>query len=138
MKLTPKQKAFADYYIQCGNGTEAAIKAGYNKRSARVIASENLTKPNVSEYIHERMKQIESSRIATAEEILKYWTSVMRGEEKDAFGLDASLKDRNDAAKELGKILQVYIKKEETTKPVDDGFMEALNNSAEKDWEDEE
>ena len=62
----------------------------------------------------------------------------MRGEEKDAFGLDASLKDRNDAAKELGKILQVYIKKEETTKPVDDGFMEALNNSAEKDWEDEE
>lgn len=29
MKLTPKQKAFADYYIECGNATEAARKAGY-------------------------------------------------------------------------------------------------------------
>ena len=27
--LTPKQKAFADYYIECGNATEAYRKAGY-------------------------------------------------------------------------------------------------------------
>ena len=136
MKLTPKQRAFVDYYIQCGNATEAAKKAGYNEKSARQIGTENLSKPVISSYIQERMKQIESSRIATAEEILKYWTSVMRGEKKDAFGLDASLKDRNDAAKELGKILQVYTKKEEFSK-IDDGFMDALNKSAEKDWEDE-
>ena len=34
MKLTPKQRAFVDYYIQCGNATEAAKKAGYNEKSA--------------------------------------------------------------------------------------------------------
>ncbi len=44
MKLTPKQKAFADYYIQTGNATEAAIKAGYSKKTARFIGNENLTK----------------------------------------------------------------------------------------------
>ena len=37
MNLTPKQKAFADYYIELGNATEAAIKAGYNEKTARFI-----------------------------------------------------------------------------------------------------
>jgi phage terminase small subunit len=36
-KLTPKQKAFADYYIETGNATEAAIKAGYNKKSKIIL-----------------------------------------------------------------------------------------------------
>lgn len=43
MKLTPKQRAFADYYITTGNATEAAEKAGYSKKTARVVGYENLT-----------------------------------------------------------------------------------------------
>ena len=50
-KLTPKQKAFADYYIETGNATEAAIRAGYSKKTARVIGQENLTKPAIKQYI---------------------------------------------------------------------------------------
>ena len=34
MKLTPKQKAFADEYLICGNATDTARKAGYNPKSA--------------------------------------------------------------------------------------------------------
>lgn len=41
-KLTVKQQKFADYYIELGNATQAAIKAGYSKRSARQIG-ENIT-----------------------------------------------------------------------------------------------
>ena len=37
MKLTPKKKTFAEYYIETGNVTESAIKAGYSKKTARVI-----------------------------------------------------------------------------------------------------
>ncbi|RQN13726.1 terminase small subunit, partial [Clostridium perfringens] len=33
MKLTPKQKAFAEYYIETGNATEAARKAGYKGKN---------------------------------------------------------------------------------------------------------
>lgn len=115
MKLTPKQRAFVDYYIQCGNATEAAKKAGYNEKSARQIGTENLSKPVISSYIQERMKQIESSRIATGEEVLRYLTSVMRGEEKDAFGLEIAIQDRTRAAELLGKRFRLFTEKVETT-----------------------
>jgi len=110
-KLTPKQKAFADYYIETGNATEAAIRAGYSKKTARVIGQENLTKPAIKQYIDKRNKVIESERIASITEVKEYWTRVMRGEEKDQFGLDASLQDRNKAAENLAKSYGMFINK---------------------------
>ena len=114
--LTPKQKAVADYYIECGNATEAAKRAGYSKRTARVIGQENLLKPAISDYIAERQKQIDDSRIADAAEVLRFYSSVMRNQEKDQFGLDAALSDRISAAREL-------MKRYERT---DDGKKDAL------------
>ena len=101
--LTPKQKAFADYYIECGNATEAAKRAGYSEKTARYIASENLTKPVISAYIAERQKQIEDSRIASAAEVQRFYSAVLRGEIKDQFGLEASLDTRMAAGRELMK-----------------------------------
>lgn len=103
MKLTPKQKGFADEYLICGNATEAARKAGYNPKSARQIATENLAKPSISAYIAERQKQIEDSRIANIKEVLEFYSSVLRGEIKDQFDMDASLSDRLAAGRELMK-----------------------------------
>lgn len=103
MPLTPKQKAFADYYLECGNATEAAKRAGYKARSAQQIGAENLLKPVISDYISERMAKIDAARVASADEVLKFYTSVMRGEVKDQFGLEASLADRLNAGKELMK-----------------------------------
>ncbi|RLC69303.1 MAG: hypothetical protein DRH97_00395 [Chloroflexi bacterium] len=45
--LTDKQKKFIVFYVQNGNGTQSAIKAGYAKDSAHVQAFENLIKPNI-------------------------------------------------------------------------------------------
>lgn len=78
--MTVKQRKFADEYIVTGNATESAIKAGYSKKSARSVGAENLTKPNIKKYIEEQLKKIEQEKIATAEEILIYWTEVMRGQ----------------------------------------------------------
>lgn len=103
MKLTPKQKAFADEYLICGNITEAAKKAGYSEKTAAVIGNENLKKPNVLEYIAERQKQIEDSRIADVKEVMQFYSAVMRGEVKDQFDMDASLTDRLSAGRELMK-----------------------------------
>ena len=103
MNLTPKQKAFADYYIECGNSTEAARKAGYSEKTSRSIGAENLTKPDISAYIAERMQAQNESRVASADEVLQFFSSVMRGEVKDQFGLDAALSDRLNAGKELMK-----------------------------------
>ena len=103
MNLTPKQKAFADYYIECGNSTEAARKAGYSAKTSRSIGAENLTKPDISAYIAARMQAQNEARVASADEVLAFFSSVMRGEVKDQFGLDAALSDRLNAGKELMK-----------------------------------
>lgn len=112
-KLTPKQKAFADYYIELGNATEAAKRAGYSDKYTNTNANKLLQNTTIKQYISERMKQIESKRIATAEEVLRYLTSVMRGEERDQFDLDASLQDRTKAAELLGKRYKLFTEKME-------------------------
>lgn len=99
--LRPKQKAFADEYIKSGNASDAARKAGYSAKCAYSIGEENLRKPEVSAYIAQRQKQIESERIASAEEVMRFFSSVMRGEVADQFGLEASLDTRLSAGKEL-------------------------------------
>lgn len=101
--LTEKQKRFCDEYLIDPNATQAAVRAGYSKKTARSIAEENLKKPHVKAYIEKRLKAIEDAKIADAAEIMQYFTAVMRGEEKDQEGKDAPLAERTKAAVELAK-----------------------------------
>ena len=82
-RLSEKQKRFIDYYIETLNASEAARRAGYSIKTANRIGQENLTKPVIKSAIEERLAQLESERIAGAEEVLKYLTAVMRGEESE-------------------------------------------------------
>ena len=59
MKLNARQKAFCEYYVACGNATEAAIKAGYKEKNARKVGSENLTKVDIKSYVKELMNKAE-------------------------------------------------------------------------------
>ena len=112
-KLTEKQKRFIDYYVETANATESARRAGYSKKTAKNIGAENLTK--LHHFITERMKQKASDRIASQDEVLEYLTRVMRGEETDAFGLDASLQDRTKCAELLGKRYKLFTDRQEIT-----------------------
>ena len=113
-ELKGKQRKFADNYIKSGNATEAYVNAGYKVRSnetARANASRLLTNANVKAYIEMRLKQLESAKLATAQETLEYLTSVMRGEQTETVvtakgiyrNVEVSAKDRITAAKELLK-----------------------------------
>lgn len=62
-----------------------------------------LNRPNVQAELGRIMEEIKQENIATAEEVMKYFTSVMRGELKDQFGLDAPLSERTRAAQELAR-----------------------------------
>lgn len=103
MNLTRKQKKFCEYYIQSGNAADAARKAGYSEKTARNIGQENLTKPDIQAYIHEIIGDQDKKRVADANEVLEFYSSVMRGEVKDQFGLEASLSDRLKAGDSLMK-----------------------------------
>ena len=102
-KLTKKERIFADEYVKTTNGTQSAITAGYSEKTARSKASQLLTKVNVRQYIDAVMNERSKNTIATADEVLEYLTRVVRGEEKDAFGLDVSVADKTKAAELLGK-----------------------------------
>ena len=77
MKLTAKQRLFADEYIKSGNATQSAIKAGY---ANEVSGRENLRKPTVKAYIDAKMAEIESHKIADAKEAMQAITAIARGE----------------------------------------------------------
>ena len=79
-KLTAKQQRFCDEYLIDLNATQAAIRAGYSKKTAGVIATENLQKPNIKEYIEKRMAAKEAALIADQDEVMRYLTSVLRGQ----------------------------------------------------------
>ena len=102
-KLTKKERIFADEYVKTTNGTQSAITAGYSEKTASVTASKMLRKPKVRQYIDAIMDERSKDTIATADEVSEYLTRVVRGEEKDAFGLDVSVADKTKAAELLGK-----------------------------------
>ena len=117
--LSEKQKRFADYYVELGDATQAAIKAGYSKRSAKTIGCENLTKPNLKNYIDERLKELEGKRIASATEVMQLLTSAMRGELEEEIVVGdgvtikkkIGLKDRIKAAELIGKRHRLFTDK---------------------------
>ena len=79
-KLTAKQQRFCDEYLIDLNATQAAIRAGYSKKTAKQIGQQNLTKLDLKEYIEKRMAEKEAALVADQDEVLKYLTSVLRGE----------------------------------------------------------
>ena len=121
--MTPKQRKFCDEYLISGNATDAAIKAGYSPKTAKQTGSENLSKPDLKQYIEAELEKLHSAKIADAEEVLRYLTSVMRGEHTeqvlklagDGFqtitDIDVSAKERIKAAELIGKRYSLFTDK---------------------------
>lgn len=124
-KLSIKQKRFADEYIISGNAEEAAVIAGYSKKYARGNAYKLVANSGVKSYIDKRLKEIDDKQIAKQEEVLKYLTSVMRGEHEEEvlYGvgegvqstrhIEVGAKDRIKAAELLGKRYRLFTDKVE-------------------------
>ena len=108
--LTQRQIRFVQDFMKSNNVTQAAIRSGYSKKTASVQGSRLLTNVKVAEYVDAINERLESDKIADIQEVMEYLTSVMRGDTKDQFDLDASLSERTRAASELAKRLDVRAK----------------------------
>lgn len=113
-KLTEREDKFIGYYIITGNPVEAADRAGYFKTEKnpkvrqsklQVYAKKLMNKKSVREEIAWKIRMMDKRRVADGQEVMEYFTKVMRGEVKDQFGLDAPLSERTRAAQELAKRL---------------------------------
>lgn len=113
--MNARQKKFCDEYLIDCNATQAAIRAGYSQKTAKQIGQENLTKPDLKAYIDEQLELLHNKKIANAQEVLEFLTSVMRGEHTEQTlqlvgdgvqtitDIDVSAKERLKAAELIGK-----------------------------------
>ena len=107
-KLSVKEYKFINSFLVNGDAGLAAKDAGYTPKDNagfRNLGYKLLKKDYVYEELLYRLEELDKESIADANEIMQYFTNVMRGEEKDQFGLDAPLSERTAAAKELAKRL---------------------------------
>lgn len=101
--LTPLEQAFISSFLVCKNGSQAVREAGYKSKAPQAYARALLERDYIREEVQARLQQIEDEKIAKPTEILQFYTSVMRGELLDQFGIEASLDTRIKAANELAK-----------------------------------
>lgn len=117
--MTEKEKLCVIEWINNGfNGTKAYLKIFKNckkESSAAAGFSRMMNKPDVINYREQLLNDIESTEIASANEIMMYLTRVMRGQEHDAFGLDPSLEERTKAAERLMKAKGMFTQKLDIT-----------------------
>jgi len=98
-----RYKKFVDAYIETNNQTRAAIAAGYSEKTAANQGCRLLKNDYVLKYLDEREKELDEERIAKPREVMRWFTSLMRGQVKDAFDLPPGLSDRIEGAKALQK-----------------------------------
>lgn len=77
--LNNRQLRFIDYYLQTGNDSEAARRAGYSKKFAGQNANKLLKNKEIAAAIRIRAKEASSKRVAEMREILEFLSEVLRG-----------------------------------------------------------
>lgn len=140
MELSEKQKKFCEYYAKNANATESAKLAGYSEKTAHSQGPRMLAHVGVQAYIQELTKEereekdlATKSRIADAKEILEFLSNTMRGEVKDAFGLDPGLQDRIKAGVELAKrIVDTRLSVDDTQEVEIDPLSQSLKELGDK------
>ena len=105
-KLSPKEHMFINSFMINGDAAIAAKDAGFipqGNKTLKSIGERVLKKDYIYDEILYRIDEMNAATIADEQEVMQYFTAVMRGEEKDQFGLDVSIADRTAAAKEIAK-----------------------------------
>ena len=102
-KLTAKQQRFCDEYLIDLNATQAAIRAGYSSKYANTNAPKLLRITAIKALLAQRMAEKESRLIADQDEVLKYLTSVLRGQSRASVVVVENTGDFMSAAREMEK-----------------------------------
>ena len=101
--LTAKENTFINKYLELGNASQAVRDAGYQSKAPEQYGNALLRKSYIAEEIRYRLSQMQADTIAKADEVMQYFTAVMRGEVKDQFGLETPVSERTKAAVELAR-----------------------------------
>lgn len=102
-KLSIREQKFVALYLEYGDPTKACIEAKFQTNAPKQYAQKLLSKPKIQREVARQWELFQNECIAGAQEIMGFYTMVLRGKVKDQFGLDATLADRLKAADALAK-----------------------------------
>lgn len=92
MALNAKQTRFCEEYLIDLNATQAAIRAGYSKKTAHSIGFENLTKPEIQDYVQKKRKELQNKVGVTQESIIEQFRKLAFADIRKLYNEDGSLK----------------------------------------------
>ena len=113
MRLTAKQQRFIEEYPVDLNATQAAIRAGYSRRTAFVIGYENLKKPHIKAPIQKKLAELSRNAGITAERVLNELAAVAFGNIYDLIDYDGPTRAEIQLRKrfsELALFLFIHLK----------------------------
>nr|RAW03656.1 terminase small subunit [Aerococcus urinae] len=96
IKLTAKQQLFVVEYLKDLNATQAAIRAGYSKKSAAEVGHENLRKPQIAEAIEAAMNARTKRAELDADWVLKRLAEELGADLNDLFDEAGAMKPMKD------------------------------------------
>lgn len=102
--MNDRQRKFAEYFVQCGNRTEAARMAGYSESYASHRTDELWRNVEIQQYIRELTEKAQDERIMTARQRQVMLSDIARNEERTA-------SDRIKAIDTLNKMTGEYVTK---------------------------
>lgn len=105
--MTPKQKRFVQEYLVDLNATQAAIRAGYKEKNARVVAAKNMARADLQAAIAEGMGELARRTEITQGEVLAELKQIALAPASDAKDGDLRYANKIRALELLGKHLGV-------------------------------
>lgn len=117
--MNERQKKFAEYYAQCGNAAQSAIKAGYSEKYAGQNADKLLKNTNIAEYIRQLTEVEQDKRIMTAKERQALLSDIAKNDEN-------APNDRIKAVDTLNKMTGEYTVKVDTTVKTSDKLSDVF------------
>lgn len=118
--MNERQKKFAEYYAQCGNTVQSAIKAGYSENYANTNACKLLENDRVADYIKQLTVHQKETRILTAIERQKIISDIANDKENTP-------SDRIKAIDTLNKMTGEYTTKIQAEVKTSEKFADILN-----------
>lgn len=105
-KLTPKQLRFCDEYVKDLNATQAAIRAGYSKKTARSQGQRLLTKVDIDLQIKKLQKDIQERNKMTVDDCVSMLSSMAKYDVADIINDDGSVKALSEIPKEARLVIE--------------------------------
>lgn len=123
-KLTEKQKKFCEEYVIDFNATQAAIRAGYSKKTANTIAAQNLAKLSIQNYIKELQKKREERTEVTADMVVKELAKLAFGDISQIYDKDGRMLEPHELPKDVAATISSFKSRRENQGKDEDGNIE--------------